>query len=100
MAAVFAFSVIGEDAAGAIGGLVCGGSAALLIYGLPAMMLFRAASTARKFARNADAVSMTEMLSGQLRFWRTIGILAAIVMGIYGIGIMIVIGFGAMGFLM
>lgn len=99
MGAIFVFSVIGEDAAGAIGGLACGGSAALLIYGLPALMLFRAASGAREYARTADPNLLGEVMVSQLRFWRTIGILAAIVVGIYGIGIVIAITFGAMGFM-
>lgn len=99
MGAIFVFSVIGEDAAGAIGGLACGGSAALLLYGLPALMLFRAASGAREYARTGDPNLLGQVMSSQLRFWRTIGILAAIVVGIYGVGIVVAITFGAMGFL-
>lgn len=97
MGIVILFSAIGEDAAGTIGGLICGGSAALLLYGLPALMLFRAASGARDYARSADPNLMGQLIVSQLRFWRTIGILAAIVVVVYGIGILVAVIFIPMG---
>lgn len=64
-------------------GAVCLASGALLIYGLPAIMLWKAARGAQRFAQTAETQQWTEFVAAQLAFWRTVGIMAVLVLGAY-----------------
>ncbi len=74
-----------DDVAEMIGGMACAGVAAILIYGLPAFMLWKAAAGARRYAKSPGSTELAEFASSQLSFWRTVGIIAAIVVGLYAI---------------
>lgn len=82
---VFTFALGGsENFASMVGGLACAGGGMMLIYGLPAFMLWRAASRARDYARTPTESHLVRLASAQLSFWRTTGIIVLIIIGGYG----------------
>lgn len=87
MIGMFAITVASGagDLSAAIGGMTCVGGITLLLYGLPAIMLWKAAAGARKYSKTPGRGELAEFASSQLSFWRTIGIIAAIVMGLYAV---------------
>ncbi len=54
-----------------------------LIYGIPMLMLFRFASSARRSARTLDQQALEESFRRLHSFFRYMGILAIVVFGIY-----------------
>ena len=78
-------SLSSQNAGAAIGSLLCMGGATLLIYGLPAIMLWKAAAAARDYSRSPSPNQLTRFASSQLTFWRTLGIIAALALGMYAV---------------
>jgi uncharacterized membrane protein len=52
-----------------------------LVYLLPTIRLFQATAAIRKFSRNQ--ASLSDVMLTQRSFWRTIGIIASVVLSIY-----------------
>jgi uncharacterized membrane protein len=52
-----------------------------LVYLLPTIRLFQATAAIRKFSR--DQASLSDVMLTQRSFWRTIGIIASVVLSIY-----------------
>ncbi|TWU50949.1 hypothetical protein Poly51_42420 [Rubripirellula tenax] len=71
----------------AVGGMLCLGGGSLLLYGLPALMLWKAATIARQCSVEPDVDQMAELMRAQVRFWRTIGIIAGFVLAFYGLAL-------------
>ena len=85
---MLAFTLLaGSQPVAALGGLACMGGFMLLIYGLPAVTLWRASASARQYSRSPDSQRLAEFASAQLVFWRTFGIIAALVLGFYAVAI-------------
>lgn len=93
---MFGFSMLagGGNLSAEFGSIVCIMAVSLIIYGLPAIMLWKAAAGARQYAKSPGAAELAEFTSTQLGFWRTIGIIAAIVIGIYSLILIGVLVFG------
>jgi hypothetical protein len=75
----------GGDVGAALGGMACVGGATLLMYGLPALMLWRASNAARDYARQPNSPQLAEFASTQLSFWRTVGIIVTVVLALYAL---------------
>lgn len=56
----------------------------LLLYGLPTIFLFRYAARLKSFVALGSINELDEALEAQKSFWKTVGIIVAIVMVIYG----------------
>ncbi len=82
---ILLFSLSAMSGTSNIGGLFCIVGTSLLMYGLPALMLWKAAAGARKYSRSPGPGELANFTSSQLSFWRTVGILAAIIIGLYAI---------------
>ncbi|MCU0712839.1 MAG: hypothetical protein MUC43_12330 [Pirellula sp.] len=81
-------SVAGEGGAFAVGTFFL----MLVAYGLPTIKLFKASRSARLCARQADGFS--RMIEAQRSFWRTVGLIVCISLGIYFAIIVGVVFFG------
>ncbi|MCG8650402.1 MAG: hypothetical protein MI861_11255 [Pirellulales bacterium] len=99
MMGFFAVSLLNAGGAGGpsgvIGGVACVGAISLLVYGLPAVVLWRAAAGARKYSRSMKPEHLVQFTSSQLVFWRTVGVISVLVMGFYGVALIVAFGFGA-----
>ncbi len=83
---MFAVTMLaGQNLSASLGGLACVGGATMLIYGLPAIMLWKASAGARNYAQMPDSQRLAEFASTQTAFWRTVGIIAALVLGLYAV---------------
>lgn len=80
----------GSEPVAALGGIACMGGFMMLIYGLPAVTLWKASASARQYSRSPDSQQLEEFASAQLVFWRTVGIIAALVLGFYAVAIVVV----------
>lgn len=100
MLGLLAFSAMMSSADGApmpaaIGPLFCMSVAVLFCYALPAVLLWRSAQSTREYSRAANSLTLLHFLHSQLVFWRTLGIILLLFMGLW-LAIMFVgvLGFG------
>jgi hypothetical protein len=92
---MLSFSMLAGPGGGStLVGLFCVGSFTLLIYGLPAVMLWKASLGARNYSRSPDSHRLVEFAASQVAFWRTIGIIAVVVVGLYGMAFVALTLFG------
>lgn len=92
---MLSFTVLaGSETGAALGGIACMGGFMMLIYGLPAVTLWKASASARQYSRSPDSERLAEFASAQLVFWRTVGIIAALVLGFYTIALVAVMLIG------
>ncbi|TWT83762.1 hypothetical protein CA13_52330 [Planctomycetes bacterium CA13] len=94
MIGIFVVSMLIEsnnDVTAAISGMVCMGSFGLILYGLPALLLWRAATSAKELANGNTQIQLENFASTQVKFWRVLGIIALIVMAFYAIAVVVVV---------
>lgn len=98
LALAFQFALVARNGVGiAIGSGAVLLAAALLCYVVPAVLLWRAASSTRSFA-NSGAPALSEVFKAQRAFWKYIGVLVCIVLVIYlfiGLFVLAIAGAGA-----
>ena len=75
----------GGNISGSTFGSLCIGGVILIFYVVPTIMLWKAANSARSYARTGSSEQLREFAAGQRSLWRTIGILAIIGMAFYGL---------------
>ncbi len=73
----------GDNAMQSLQSLLCSGIMVLLCYVLPAVLLWRAAESARQYAQIGGLDSLSGMTHRQLVFWRSMGILVLIAAGLW-----------------
>lgn len=81
------FGSRGRDILGAVFMLLFMTAVAVIVYLIPAMLLFRAASTARN-AGHDENEPLDALLRAQLAFWRYAGIVAIVLLVFYAIAIL------------
>ncbi len=86
----------GLDNSGIVEGLAAFAIVAVLVglfYIVPTVKLFKAASSARAYAANQSG-SMESLLQRQVSFWRYLGIMVSVVLGIYLMIVLVALLFG------
>ena len=86
---------------GPLGGLAVGSFYLLMagIYVFPALFLSRYASAIRRLESARDAVSLERALEEQKKFWRLVGIITLVALGVNVLVVFFVIVAGVAGFL-
>lgn len=68
-----------------------------LLYIIPSMYLLRYASRISTFLDEGSVVTLDAALEAQKSFWKFVGILMAIILGIYGLVLVFAVIFGMVG---